>query len=48
MLRNRLTDMDTRLKEMDQAGVYVSILSLNPPGVQIYDDTKRQSRLFKT
>jgi hypothetical protein len=25
-LRNRLTDMDTRLKEMDQAAIDVSVL----------------------
>jgi 5-carboxyvanillate decarboxylase len=47
MLRNRLTDMDTRLKEMDQAAIDVSVLSLNPPGVQIYDDTKKAVSLVQ-
>jgi hypothetical protein len=48
MLRNRLTDMDTRLKEMDQAAIDVSVLSLNPPACRSTTTRKRQSRLFKT
>jgi 5-carboxyvanillate decarboxylase len=47
MLRNRLTDMDTRMEEMDQAAIDVSVLSLNPPGVQIYDDTKKAVSLVQ-
>jgi predicted TIM-barrel fold metal-dependent hydrolase len=39
--------MDTRLKEMEQAEVDLSVLSLNPPGVQIYDDTKKAVSLVQ-
>ena len=40
-------DMDTRLKEMEQAEVDLSVLNLNPPGVQIYDDTKKAVSLVQ-
>ena len=39
--------MDTRLKEMEQAAVDLFVLSLNPPGVQIYDDTKKAVSLVQ-
>jgi 5-carboxyvanillate decarboxylase len=37
----RFTNIQTRLAEMDASGIDVSVLSLNPPGVQIYSDTAR-------
>jgi hypothetical protein len=39
--------MDARLKEMEQAEADLSVLSLNPPGVQIYDDTKKAVSLVQ-
>jgi 5-carboxyvanillate decarboxylase len=39
--------MDARLKEMEQAEVDLSVLSLNPPGVQIYDDTRKAVSLVQ-
>jgi 5-carboxyvanillate decarboxylase len=40
-MRPRFTNIQSRLAEMDTAGIDVSVLSLNPPGVQIYADTAR-------
>jgi 5-carboxyvanillate decarboxylase len=37
VLRERLTDFGTRLREMDASGTDMAVLSLNPPGVQPYD-----------
>jgi 5-carboxyvanillate decarboxylase len=37
-MRARLSDFQVRLAEMDHAGVDLSILSLNPPGVQLWSD----------
>ncbi len=38
---NRLTDIGTRLAEMDESGTDVAVLSANPPGPQLYRDTGR-------
>jgi 5-carboxyvanillate decarboxylase len=38
-LRRRFTSLETRLAEMDSSGTDLAVLSLNPPGVQIYADT---------
>ncbi|KAA8882014.1 amidohydrolase family protein [Nocardia colli] len=35
-VRARLVDLDTRLREMDELGQDMAVLSLNPPGVQPY------------
>jgi 2,3-dihydroxybenzoate decarboxylase len=35
-LRARLVDLDARLREMDELGQDMAVLSLNPPGVQPY------------
>ena len=35
-LRARLVDLDARLREMDELGEGMAVLSLNPPGVQPY------------
>jgi 5-carboxyvanillate decarboxylase len=35
-LRTRLVDLDARLREMDALGQDMTVLSLNPPGVQPY------------
>ena len=37
-LRSKLTDFDARLQEMEACGVDMTLLSLNPPGVQPYDE----------
>ncbi len=41
----RFTDMNVRLGEMDNAGVDLSVLSLNPPGVQIFADAGKATSL---
>ncbi len=46
MLR-RFTDMGARIGEMDAAGVDMSILTLNPPGVQIFSDAGKAATLAR-
>jgi 5-carboxyvanillate decarboxylase len=43
----RFTNVEKRLEDMDAAGIDLSVLSLNPPGVQIYADTARATGLAK-
>jgi 5-carboxyvanillate decarboxylase len=44
MLR-RFTNMQVRLDEMDSAGVDLSVLTLNPPGVQMFTDAVKATAL---
>ena len=46
-ISRRLTDLRTRLDEMDRAGVDVSVLSLNPPGVQLWSDAATATSLAR-
>lgn len=46
-ISRRLTDMQTRLDEMDRAGVDVSVLSLNPPGAQLWADAATATSLAR-
>lgn len=46
-ISSRLTDLQTRLDEMDRAGVDVSVLSLNPPGVQLWHDAATATSLAR-
>lgn len=46
-ISRRLTDLQTRLDEMDRAGVDVSVLSLNPPGVQLWSDAATATSLAR-
>ncbi|MEK8174481.1 amidohydrolase family protein [Streptomyces sp. M19] len=46
-INQRLTDLRTRLEEMDRTGVDVSVLSLNPPGVQLWSDTAMATSLAR-
>ena len=41
----RFTDINVRLAEMDTAGVDMSVLTLNPPGVQIFADAGKATSL---
>jgi 5-carboxyvanillate decarboxylase len=43
----RLTTIETRLADMDAAGIDLSVLSLNPPGVQIYSDAARATSIAR-
>jgi len=43
----RFTNVEKRLEDMDAAGIDLSVLSLNPPGAQIYADTARATGLAK-
>jgi len=46
-ISRRLTDLQTRLDVMDRAGVDVSVLSLNPPGVQLWSDAATATSLAR-
>ncbi|WP_037078533.1 amidohydrolase family protein [Pseudonocardia spinosispora] len=46
-ISRRLTDVPTRLDEMDRAGIDVSVLSLNPPGVQLWSDSAAATSLAR-
>lgn len=37
VMRDKLADPGTRLREMDASGTDMAVLSLNPPGLQPYD-----------
>ena len=44
-MRRRISDIGTRLEEMDASGTDLAVLSLNPPGVQMYRDADRATAL---
>ena len=44
-MRQRVSDIDTRLQEMDSSGTDLAVLSLKPPGVQTYRDEDRATAL---
>lgn len=44
-MRNRFTDVDTVVGEMDRAGIDLSVVSLNPPGVQMFADAAQATSL---
>ena len=46
-MSKRTTDFTTRLKEMDASGTDLAVLSLNPPGVQLYDHASRATSLAR-
>ena len=46
-MRSRLTDFDVRLAEMDSSGTDVAVLSVNPPGPQLYSDLGRATALAR-
>jgi 5-carboxyvanillate decarboxylase len=48
VMRRRMADAETHLAEMDKTGTDVAVLSLNPPGVQIYADAERAVALART
>jgi 5-carboxyvanillate decarboxylase len=47
VISRRLSDLKTRLDEMDRSGVDLSVLSLNPPGVQIWRDPETATSLAR-
>ena len=46
-MSQRTIDVPTRLKEMDESGTDLALLSLNPPGVQLYADAGRATELAR-
>ena len=44
---NRTTDFTMRLREMDESDTDLAVLSLNPPGVQLYADGARATSLAR-
>ena len=46
-MSKRTTDCATRLGEMDASGTDLAVLSLNPPGVQLYADASRATSLAR-
>ena len=46
-MRRRMVDIATRLVEMDASGTDLSVLSLNPPGVQLYADASQAVSLAR-
>lgn len=46
-MRRRVVDLPTRLAEMDASGTDLAVLSLNPPGVQLYADAGRAVSLVR-
>lgn len=46
-MSHRTTDFAIRLKEMDASGTDLAVLSLNPPGVQLYADAARATSLAR-
>ena len=46
-MSHRTTDLRARLEEMDASGTDLAVLSLNPPGVQLYVDAARATSLAR-
>lgn len=46
-MRSRFIDLPTRLREMDASGTDLALLSINPPGAQLYADTGRATSLAR-
>ncbi len=46
-MHREVTDVSRRLAEMDASGTDVSVLSLNPPGVQLYADAGQATLLAR-
>ena len=46
-MRQRISDLPTRLEEMDRSGTDLAVLSLNPPAAQMYSDMGRATALAR-
>ena len=46
-MSHRTSNLSIRLKEMDESGTDLALLSLNPPGVQLYADAGRATELAR-
>ncbi|NYJ75592.1 amidohydrolase family protein [Allobranchiibius huperziae] len=46
-ISGRLTNLQTRIDDMDKSGVDVSVLSLNPPGAQLWSDAATATSLAR-